>query len=98
VTYFVVTRERGGAWDPALPMRGQEKWDDHAAFMDALVVEGAIVLGGPLGPGERTFLLVFDAESETAIESRLAADPWTEMDLLRIAAIQPWELLLSGRP
>jgi uncharacterized protein YciI len=95
VTFFVVTRERGDAWDPSLPMRRQERWDDHAAFMDALVVEGAIVLGGPLGGGDERFLLVFDAESETAIESRLAADPWTELGLLRIAEIKPWEILLS---
>ena len=76
-------------------MRQQERWDDHAAFMDGLAAEGAIVLGGPLGPGEQAFLHVFDAESDTAIESRLAADPWTQMNLLRVASIEPWEILLS---
>jgi uncharacterized protein YciI len=98
VTYFVVTRERGSAWDPSLPMRRQEKWDDHAAFMDALVSEGAIVLAGPLGSGEERFLLVFVAASDTAIEARLAADPWTETSLLRIDEIEPWEILLSRLP
>ena len=50
--YYAVTRERGENWDARLPMRRQAKWDEHAAFMDALADEGFIVLGGPLGDGE----------------------------------------------
>jgi hypothetical protein len=52
VTYYAVTRERGPNWDPARPMREQDGWDDHAAFMDALAEEGFVVLGGPLGEGD----------------------------------------------
>ncbi len=37
MTYYVVTRERGENWDARLSMRQQEKWDEHAAFMNALV-------------------------------------------------------------
>ena len=96
MTYFAVTRERGGSWDPALPMRDQERWDEHAAFMDALVEDGFVVLGGPLGAGERRFLLVVEAETPADVESRLAADPWTALDLLRIARLELWEILLSG--
>jgi uncharacterized protein YciI len=58
-------------------MREQERWKDHAAFMDALAEEGFVVLGGPLGEGERRFLLIFNAETGKAVETRLAADPWT---------------------
>ena len=36
MTYFVVTRVPGPAWDAARGMREQERWDDHAAFMDGL--------------------------------------------------------------
>jgi uncharacterized protein YciI len=95
VAYFAVTRERGPRWNPSMPMREQDGWDGHAAFMDGLVEDGLIVLGGPIGAGERRFLLIFDAESEAAIEARLAEDPWTPMEMLRIVSIEPWELLLS---
>jgi hypothetical protein len=47
--YFVVIRERSSAWNWSVPMRWQEKWDEHAAFMDALAEEGFIMAGGPLG-------------------------------------------------
>jgi uncharacterized protein YciI len=95
VIYYAVTRERGESWDASLPMRQQEKWDEHAEFMDALVDDGFIVLGGPLDDGEK-FLLIFDAESEQEIDARLAEDPWTPMGLLRIAKVERWEILLEA--
>jgi len=78
-------------------MRQQDRWDAHAAFMDALADEGFVVVGGPLGGGSQ-FLLIINAESEAAIEARLAADPWVPMRLLRIARIEPWEILLGRLP
>jgi uncharacterized protein len=97
MTYFAVTRERGPAWDASRPMRGQDRWDDHAAFMDALDEDGFVVLGGPVGDGERRFLLIVRAEDEAAVHARLAADPWVPMELLRTASIELWEILL-GEP
>jgi len=94
--YFAVTRERGPAWNSSVSMREQKQWNDHASFMDALAEEGSVVLGGPLGEGERRFLLIFNADSEKAIEKRLAADPWTQMRLLQVTKIEPWEILLKN--
>ena len=54
-TYFAVFRERGSAWDASRPIRQQPRWDGHAAFMDALVDSGVIVLGGPLGAATSAF-------------------------------------------
>jgi uncharacterized protein len=76
-------------------MREQNRWDEHAAFMDALVDDGFVVLGGPVRDGAE-FLLIVDAESEQAVEARLADDPWTPMGLLRIARIERWEILLGA--
>jgi uncharacterized protein YciI len=92
--YFAVTRERGPAWDALRAMRAQEKWAEHAAFMNALADERFIVLGGPVGEAGSVLFLV-DAESEEAIHARLAADPWTPMGLLCIRTIERWELLLG---
>ena len=92
---FAVVRERGPAWDASTPMREQDGWPAHADFMDGLVDEGFIVLGGPLGAGERRFLLVFDADGEESIRARLDEDPWTSAGTLRIASVEPWEILLG---
>jgi uncharacterized protein YciI len=78
-------------------MREQKRWRDHASFMNALAEEGFVVLGGPLGEGERRFLLIFNADNERAVKRRLAADPWTRMKLLRITKIEPWEILLKNQ-
>jgi hypothetical protein len=94
VTYYAVTREQGENWDARLPMRQQEQWVEHAVFMNALVDDGFVVLGGPLGDGEK-ILLIIAAESEQKIAARLADDPWTPLGLLRIAKVERWEILLG---
>jgi uncharacterized protein YciI len=76
-------------------MREQERWDEHAAFMNALDVEGFVILGGPLGSDEKQFLLIVNAEAESDIAARLADDPWTTNGLLRIARVEQWEILLG---
>jgi uncharacterized protein YciI len=97
VIYYAVLRERGENWDTRIPMRQQEQWEKHAAFMDALTNDGFIILGGPLGVGEEKFLHIVAAESEQAIEARLADDPWTPLRLLRTASVERWEILLDAR-
>jgi uncharacterized protein YciI len=97
VTYYAVLRERGENWDVRLPMRQQEHWEEHAAFMDALADDGFVILGGPLGDGEEQFLLIMAADSEQAVAVRLADDPWTPLLLLRTAWVEHWEILLGAR-
>ena len=94
--YFLVTRAWGPAWDPTRPRRGQNGWDEHAAFMDALVEEGFVVLGGPVGDIDagRT-LLVVDAKSEDVIRDRLARNSWAE-DAVTIESIEPWSVRLRS--
>ena len=94
---YAVTVEHGPAWDDSRSLREQDAWDEHAAFMDALVDEGFIVLGGPVGGGNWV-LHVVRADSEDAIRERLAQDPWVPMDLLRVKAVEPWEVLLGELP
>jgi uncharacterized protein YciI len=104
---FAMIRRGGPSWDGNRPLREQEKWDEHAAFMDALFEEGFVVLAGPLGDGhlgrvnsEHRVLLVFDADTEQAINARLQDDPWTPMGMLETVSVEPWNVLLgalSGR-
>jgi uncharacterized protein YciI len=91
---YAVVRARGPAWDAARPMRAQDAWDEHAAFMNDLAASGFIVLGGPLGDGER-ILLVIEAENEESVRHRLAADPWSATGRLLIESVEPWAILLE---
>ena len=95
--YFVVENVIGPAWDHAVKRREQKGWAEHAAFMDALVDEGVIVLGGPLGDvnGEKT-LLVCKVKDEAEIRDRLAQDPWSG-DMLRVASVQSWTVWLRAK-
>src|SRR5512146_2953544 len=54
---FAVIRRRTEAWDFALPMEQQPDWRPHADFMNALLAEGFLRLGGPLA-GDREVLLI----------------------------------------
>jgi uncharacterized protein YciI len=93
---FAVRLMHGPNWDPGRPIRGQDGWDEHAAFMDGLVEDGFIILGGPVGDGEQTLHAV-EAADEDEIRTRLALDPWASAGLLRVGPVEPWALWLDGR-
>jgi hypothetical protein len=61
---FAVVTVHGPGWDRSRPIREQDGWPAHAAFMDGLVDDGLIVIGGPVGSGERT-LHLFEATDMT---------------------------------
>jgi uncharacterized protein YciI len=92
---FAVIRTRGLAWQVSRPLEGQADWAAHASFMNALASEGFVVLGGPL-EGTSDVLLVVRAETADEVRSRLADDPWSVEDLLRISRIAPWTLRLGS--
>ncbi|GAA1024513.1 hypothetical protein GCM10009556_103710 [Acrocarpospora pleiomorpha] len=55
----------GPQWDVARPMEEQTEWPAHASYMDMLVDEGIIVLGGPLD--DMRVVLAMEVESEEAV-------------------------------
>ena len=85
----------GPQWNPSRPMEEQSGWPEHASFMDGLVDDGFIVLGGPLSDEHRVVHAV-EAESEEAIRATLARDPWSETHL-QVDRIEPWTIRLDGR-
>jgi uncharacterized protein YciI len=96
--YFLVTELPGPAWDPSRRRREQDGWDEHAAYVDGLVAEGMVLLGGPLGdPDYGPALLVCRAESEGEIRKRLADDPWMGT-ILTIESIRPWSIWIGALP
>lgn len=93
---FAVTLVHGPGWNTGRPIRSQDGWDEHAAFMDGLVENGFLVVGGPLNDGERTLHLV-EAADQDEVRDRFGTDPWAVAGLLRIGSIESWSLWLDGR-
>jgi uncharacterized protein YciI len=95
-TFHVVLLRSGAEWDRSRPMEEQSDWPAHASFMDGLVDEGFVVLGGPLADEHRVVHVV-EAESEEEIRATLARDPWSETHLV-VDTIDPWTIRLDSRP
>jgi len=93
--FLVMERRSGPKWDPSQPLEQQSGWTAHAAYMDALVDAGIIVLGGPLADEHRVAIVV-EAESANAVRSAFARDPWIPSHLV-IDAIEPWTIRMDGR-
>jgi len=94
---FALIHSRGPAWNHALRMEDQPEWTAHAAFMDRLVDEGFIALGGPL-EGSSDVLLILRATDEAEIEQRLAPDPWRHNGRLVAKQCWPWQIRLGSLP
>lgn len=94
VELFAVRNVRGGPWDWSRGMREQPGWKQHAAFMNGLVDEGFILLGGPL-QGDREILLICAAASPEEVRRRLAADPWAASGMIAVDQVQRWTIVLS---
>jgi hypothetical protein len=93
---FVVTEMPGPNWDNSRSRRDQSGWDEHARFMDSLVAEGFVVLGGPVGDGERV-LLAIEAADEQELRGRLVGDPWIAAGVLELALVKSWSIWLDAR-
>jgi hypothetical protein len=90
--FLVVLRRSGPEYDHSKPLEDQSGWLEHAAFMDRLVDDGFIVLGGVLGDEVRTAHAV-EAGSEDEIRETLGRDPWSGTHLV-VDSIDPWTIRL----
>ncbi|TML05872.1 MAG: hypothetical protein E6G41_08990 [Actinobacteria bacterium] len=92
--YLVVLRRSGPDYDLSKPLEEQLGWEDHAAFMDRLVDDGVILLGGPLADELRTAHAV-RAASEEEVRATFARDPWSESHLV-VDSIDAWTIRLAS--
>ena len=96
---FAVTTARGPNWDGSCGIREQQAWEEHAAFADALVQQGVIIVGGPISGGNEgdVALLAVEAADEADLRSIFENDPWTVRGVFRIEEVRPWTWWLDGR-
>jgi hypothetical protein len=91
--FLVVLRRSGPEYDHAQSLEQQSGWEEHAAFMDGLVEDGFVVLGGVLGDEVRTAHAV-EAASEDEVRETFARDPWSGSHLV-VDSIDPWTIRLQ---
>jgi hypothetical protein len=92
--FHVILRQTGPEFDPTLPLEQQTGWGEHAAYMNSLVQDGHIVLGGPLPNGRVAHAM--EAGSEEELRAIWSRDPWHESHLI-LESAEPWEIRLDSR-
>jgi uncharacterized protein YciI len=93
---FVLTQVNGPNYDESRRRRDQAAWPEHAAYMDKLLADGFVIMGGPLDDGEHV-LLILQAADEQDVSDKLAGDPWLPMGILAKKSLQRWEVWLDSR-
>ena len=99
MTVFAVTREAGPGWADGKGAFEQPAVDEHAAFMSGLADEGVVVFAGPLAgteAGRIRVLMIAAADSEAAVRTRLADDPWERTDQLVTMLVEPWNVFVGA--
>src|SRR5688572_28643209 len=91
---YLATSTAGPNRDLTRGTREQAYWDEHAEFIDGLVAEGFMVMGGPL-VDEGGAMIVVKAESEADVRERLRDDPWYVHGVLRLERVRRWEIFVD---
>jgi uncharacterized protein YciI len=97
---FVVISSVGPNRDPSKGTREQPFWDEHAAFIDDLVDQGFIFMGGPLIDETGLpcgALLIANADNENEVRENLKNDPWFERGILKLESVQRWQIFIDSR-
>src|SRR5260370_12393342 len=93
---FVAISSAGPNRDLSKGTREQPFWDEHAEFIDKLVAEGFILMGGPL-VDEGGSLLIFNAEDENEVKEKRKNYPCREQGLLKLEHIKRWQIFIDTR-
>ena len=93
---FLAISSAGPNRDFSKGTREQLFWDEHAKFIDQLVDDGFILMGGPL-VDEGGSLLVFNAGDENEVREKLKNDPWAKHGILKLESVKRWEIFIDQR-
>jgi uncharacterized protein YciI len=97
---FVTISSAGPNGDPSKTTREQPFWGEHAAYIDQLVEEGFILMGGPLvneAGMPHGALLIVNAKDEDEVKEKLKNDPWFEHGILKLESVKRWQIFIDER-
>lgn len=90
---FVVIREQGPAWDRSRAMREQDYWPEHVVFVNRIVDEGRMLLGGPLGEVDRSGVCIDPTEpvgADGTYRTLIVLEADNERELTALVDDDPW--------
>jgi uncharacterized protein YciI len=90
---FVVIREQGPGWNRSRAMREQDYWPDHVDFVNRIVDEGRMLLGGPLGEVDQDGKSVDPTEPVGAVgtyRTLIVVKADNERELTELMDDDPW--------
>ena len=93
---FVVISSAGPNRDRSKGTREQPLWNEHAAFIDRLVTEGFILMGGPF-IDEGGSMLIVNADDENEVREKLKTDPWMKHGVLKLDSVKRWQIFIDVR-
>jgi uncharacterized protein YciI len=93
---FVTISLPGPNRDLSKGTREQPLWDEHAAFIDQLVAEGFVLMGGPLVDEDGAMLIV-NAGDENEVREKLKNDPWMKHGVLKLESVKRWQIFVDVR-
>ena len=93
---FLVISEAGSRRDLSRPTREQDFWDEHGEFIDRLVDEGFMFMGGPL-PDEGGAVIMVRAANELEVRKKLELDPWYVHHILTLVSVKRWDIFVDRR-
>ena len=93
---FVAISSAGPNRDSSKNTREQPLWDEHAAFIDQLVEEGFILMGGPL-VDEAGAMLIVNGDNESEVREKLQDDPWMKHGVLKLESVKRWQIFIDVR-
>jgi uncharacterized protein YciI len=97
---FLALSSAGPNRDSSKGTREQPFWDEHAVFIDRLVDEGFILMGGPLVDEAGMpygALLIVKAKDENEVREKLKNDPWFMRGILKLESVQRWEIFIDAK-
>lgn len=92
---FIVISSAGEHRDLSKGSREQRYWDEHAEFIDRLVDEGFIMMGGPFDDGGA--MLIVRADGEDQVREKMKDDPWYQKGMLELESIKHWQIFIDER-
>jgi uncharacterized protein len=97
---FVTISSVGPNADRSKSTRAQPFWDEHAAFIDQLVEEDFILMGGPFVDEAglpHGALLIVNGKDKEEVREKLKNDPWFEHGILKLESVTRWEIFVDNR-
>jgi len=97
---FLAISSAGPNRDPSKGTREQPFWDEHVVFIDRLVDESFILMGGPLVGRDglpQGALLIVNAQDENEVTEKLKNDPWFIRGILKLESVKRWEIFIDVR-